>query len=50
VPLRVPFAWTVTTAALLTASIPLAQGPQSGSIAGHIKLTTHVRAPLPANA
>jgi len=51
--LRAPFAWTVTTAALLTASIPrvpLAQAPQPGSISGRIKLTTHVRAPLPVNA
>ncbi len=37
-------------AALAPAAAPRAQAPDAGSIAGHVKLTTHVRAPLPANA
>jgi len=41
----------ITTALVASAlSSSLAQPPQTGSIIGHIKLTTHVRAPLPANA
>ena len=34
----------------LTAVAPRAQAPDTGSITGHIKLTTRIRAPLPANA
>jgi plastocyanin len=53
VPLRVTVASTLAIAALLFASArhaTLAQVPQPGSITGHIKLTTRIRAPLPANA
>ena len=43
----------LTAAAILlslTTAVPLAQAPQTGSITGHIRLTTRIRAPLPANA
>ncbi len=43
----------LTAAAILlslTTAVPLAQTPQTGSITGHIRLTTRIRAPLPANA
>ena len=33
-----------------SAIVAAAQAPDSGTISGHIKLTTRVRAPLPANA
>ena len=52
-PRRVTVASTLAFVAALAASArhaTLAQAPQSGSITGHIKLTTRVRAPLPANA
>ena len=35
---------------LLSAIVAGAQSPETGTIAGHIKLTARVRAPLPANA
>ena len=44
-----PQAVAVALLAALAAS-PLAQTPDTGSITGHIKLTTKIRAPLPANA
>jgi plastocyanin len=53
VPLRVTVASTLAIAALLLAPARramLAQVQQPGSIGGHIKLTTRIRAPLPANA
>ena len=52
-PLRVTVASTFAIVVVLSASAlhaTLAQAPQPGSISGHIRLTTHVRAPIPANA
>jgi hypothetical protein len=53
VPLRVTIASTLAIVVVLLASAlhaRLGQAPQSGSISGHIRLTTRLRAPLPANA
>ena len=52
-PLRVTAASTLAIVVVLLASAlhaKLAQAPQPGSISGHIRLTTRLRAPLPANA
>ncbi len=42
-------ALAIAVLAALAAS-PFAQAPETGSITGHIKLTTRIRAPLPASA